>query len=269
MQPSDRSSHGSNDDHFHRPPSVDAVDAQREKFQSREIATVLSHYDLGVITNIREYRRGSRRSPKLKLETERGEYLLKRKHSGHTVARAQAGHALQGRASAAGVPVAELVPLRSGGTLLALGDRLYEVYEWVQGGRYERDPAQAFEAGVALARLHRAFALLDGEHDHAAAAFEERLETIAQRPLRKRPAVLREHHEHVGLRELLGGGQFKPAVHLHAALGEQLRPLAEKARVRVDFLAAIGLAATDEHAQRLGGGQGSGGEQQRKAGARQ
>ncbi len=169
MQPSDRSSHGSNDDHFHRPQPVDAVDAQREKFQSREIATVLSHYDLGVITNIREYRRGSRRSPKLKLETERGEYLLKRKNSGHTVARAQAGHALQGRASAAGVPVAELVPLRSGGTLLALGDRLYEVYEWVQGGRYERDPAQAFEAGVALARLHRAFALLDGEHDHAAA----------------------------------------------------------------------------------------------------
>ena len=112
MQPSDRSSHGSNDDHFHRPQPADAVDAQREKFQSREIATVLSHYDLGVITNIREYRRGSRRSPKLKLETERGEYLLKRKNSGHTVARAQAGHALQGRASAAMTMTGSASPAR-------------------------------------------------------------------------------------------------------------------------------------------------------------
>jgi homoserine kinase type II len=171
--PSDRSSHGSNDDHFHLRPADGAIDAQREKFQAREIATVLSHYDLGVITNIREYRRGSRRSPKLKLETERGEYLLKRKHSGHTAARAQAGHALQERASAAGVPVAALLPTRGGATLLELGERLYEVYDWVQGGRYERDPAQAFEAGVALARLHRAFASMEPSADLPRGGFSD------------------------------------------------------------------------------------------------
>ena len=57
---------------------------------------------------------------------------------------------------------------------------------------------------------------------------------------------------------LLGGGQFKSAIHLHAALGKQLRPLTEKARVRVDFLSAIGLPAANEHPQRLGGRRGDG-----------
>ena len=156
MQPSDESN-----DHFRVPTPEGVLDAQREKFHAREVAQVLSHYDLGVISNIREYRRGSRRAPKLKLETERGEYMLKRKNTGHSRARAEAGHALQSYAAAAGVPVAALVPMRHGGTLLSLGESLYEMYEWVQGARYERDPEQAREAGIALARLHRAFAPLE------------------------------------------------------------------------------------------------------------
>ena len=96
------------------------------------------------------------------------------------------------------------------------------------------------------------------QHHHAAAALQERLEAITQRAFRKRPAVLREHHEHVGLGELLGGGQLKAPVHLQPALGEQRRPLAQKARVRVDFGAAVGLPATNEHPQRFGGGRGDG-----------
>ena len=153
MQPSDESN-----DHFRAPAPENAVEAQREKFQAREIAQVLSHYDVGVISQIREYRRGSRRAPKLKLETEHGEFLLKRKNAGHSHARAEAGHALQACAADGGVPVAALVAMRHGGTLLALGEQLYELYQWVPGKRFERDPAQAHEAGVALARLHRALA---------------------------------------------------------------------------------------------------------------
>lgn len=160
-------------DHFRVPPPESALDAQREKFHAREIAQVLSHYDLGVITNIREYRRGSRRAPKIKLETERGEFMLKRKNAGHSRERAEAGHMLQARAAAAGVPVAALVPMRHGGTLLSFGDGLYEMYEWVQGARYERDPEQAREAGIALARLHRAFAPLETTGDLPTGGFSE------------------------------------------------------------------------------------------------
>ena len=168
MQPSDESN-----DHFRVPAPESAVDAQREKFSAREVAQVLSHYDVGVISNIREYRRGSRRAPKLKLETERGEFMLKRKNAGHSRERAEAGHALQARAAAAGVPVAALVSMRNGGTLLALGDSLYEMYEWVQGARYERDPEQAREAGIALARLHRAFASLEPNGNLPTGGFSE------------------------------------------------------------------------------------------------
>lgn len=151
MPPSDESH-----DQFHAPEPAGAG-LEREKFAAREIAQVLSHYDLGVISQIREYRRGSRRSPKLRLESERGNFLLKRKVQGYSADHARTAHELQRLAAQASVPVAPIVRLRSGGTLLELGGSLYELFEWVDGKRFERDPAQAREAGIALARLHHAF----------------------------------------------------------------------------------------------------------------
>lgn len=151
MPPSDESH-----DQFHAPESA-PTGLEREKFAAREIAQVVSHYDLGVIHQIREYRRGSRRSPKLRLETDHGHFLLKRKLNGYPPEHARTVHELQRLAGLARVPVAPLVPLRTGGTLLALGGHLYEVFVWIEGKRYERDPAQAREAGIALARLHKAF----------------------------------------------------------------------------------------------------------------
>ncbi len=153
-------------DHFHAPRGDDAAAddagvAGRERFQAREIAQVLSHYDLGVISEIREYRRGSRRAAKLKVSSERGDFLLKRRALGvgldRSRERASACHAVQARAASASVPVARLERLRSGGTLLEFGDRLYELFEWVDGGRYARHPEQARCAGDSLARMHRAF----------------------------------------------------------------------------------------------------------------
>ena len=151
MPPSDESH-----DQFHAPEPA-PTGLEREKFAAREIAQVLSHYELGVIHQIREYRRGSRRSPKLRLEADRGHFLLKRKVQGYPQDHARTVHDLQRLAGLAGVPIAPIVPLRTGGTLLALGGHLYEIFEWIDGKRYERDPAQAHEAGIALARLHKAF----------------------------------------------------------------------------------------------------------------
>lgn len=129
----------------------------RERFHSRELTKVLSNWDLGVIHEIREYRRGSRRSPKLRISSEKGSFLLKRKAGGHRQDRAQCCHALQIDAARGGVPLADLIPRRSGGTLLAFDGRLYECFRWVPGGRYGRRPGQARNAGIALSRLHGAF----------------------------------------------------------------------------------------------------------------
>ena len=133
----------------------------RERFHAREIAQVLSHYDIGVINEIREYRRGSRRAAKLKIATEHGEYLLKRRARGRSVdrdrERAAAGHAVQARAAAGGVPVAQLIAMKSGGTLLQSTDRLYELHAWLPGVRYARHVEQARAAGIVLSRMHAAF----------------------------------------------------------------------------------------------------------------
>lgn len=137
----------------------------REKFHASEIAQVLSHYDLGVIREIREYRRGSRRAAKLKLVAERGEYLLKRRALGRFFdidrGRAAASHRIQRHAAKGGVPVAGLIALRSGGTLLEFDGRLYELFQWIPGTRYQRHAEQARAAGIALARMHSAFSQLE------------------------------------------------------------------------------------------------------------
>src|SRR5690606_8873090 len=51
-------------------------------FGRDELVMVLSHYDLGVVTQIEEFRRGSRRAPKLVIRTDRGQFLLKRRAPG-------------------------------------------------------------------------------------------------------------------------------------------------------------------------------------------
>ena len=47
--------------------------SDREKFSADELAIVLSHYDIGVIEAIKEFPRGSRKAPKLLVQTVRGE----------------------------------------------------------------------------------------------------------------------------------------------------------------------------------------------------
>jgi hypothetical protein len=68
---------------FEKPRVAFAVKfmSEREKFGIEELAVVLSHYDIGVITTLKEYARGSRKAPKLLIRSEKGDYLLKRADS--------------------------------------------------------------------------------------------------------------------------------------------------------------------------------------------
>src|SRR4051794_35999428 len=54
----------------------------RERFGTEELATVLSHFGIGVISTIVEFPRGSRKAPKLLLATDQGKFLLKRRARG-------------------------------------------------------------------------------------------------------------------------------------------------------------------------------------------
>jgi Ser/Thr protein kinase RdoA (MazF antagonist) len=216
--------------------SAEGVGFVRERFQSREIAQVLSHYDLGVIREIREYRRGSRRAAKLKISADAGNFLLKRRALGRSLERdrerAAAGHAVQQRAAAGGVPVAGLVPLRSGGTLLQFGDRLYELHAWVQGERYERHAEQARSGGTGLARMHAAFARLQLLEELPQGGFTDiegvrhALDLGAQRAIERTPAegqarlaasldALRAHVDRVEAKLAVKGLTLQPSTICH------------------------------------------------------
>ncbi|MBL9119491.1 MAG: phosphotransferase [Phycisphaerae bacterium] len=128
-----------------------------ETYSRAELDRILPRFDLGHIEVAREYRRGSRSAPKLKISTERGEFLLKRRLlERHPVARIRYSHALQAALARQGFPVAPLLADRStGDTLIVAGEYAYEMFRFVIGERYDKTVRGAARAGDALARLHR------------------------------------------------------------------------------------------------------------------
>ncbi|MBL0926874.1 MAG: phosphotransferase [Phycisphaerales bacterium] len=157
-------------------------------FEPSELAVVLSHWDTGAIRSIQWLKRGSRRSPKLVVEAEKGRFLLKRRAPGRDeplrVARA---HAIQLALADAGFPVARLVPTRRHHeTAVRFDSRIYELFEHVEGTRFDFSGEQARSAGEVLARFHLALATahladLPGHSYHDNAAVASQLDSIPGR----------------------------------------------------------------------------------------
>ncbi|MEK6674746.1 MAG: phosphotransferase [Planctomycetota bacterium] len=138
------------------PREVTLQQRHRATFDSADLAIVLSHYGVGVIESISEFRRGSRRSAKIGIVAERGKFLLKQRPSRlakHD--RVLFCHAVQRHLSDAGFPLAGLVhPHTKGPSFVEHGDHVYEMFEFISGHAYERTPTEAKEAGATLARFH-------------------------------------------------------------------------------------------------------------------
>jgi len=136
--------------------------ARRERFDAAELATVLSHYDVGVIERIRDYPRGSRRAPKVRIQSEQGEYLLKRRAPGRDAPQRVAfAHRLQLQLAEHDFPVPRLIGTRhDNNSMLLLNGRVYEMFEYVRGDFFNHSNRASQYAGYTLARLHR---LLSGQ----------------------------------------------------------------------------------------------------------
>ncbi|MCK4342779.1 MAG: phosphotransferase [Phycisphaerae bacterium] len=132
--------------------------SDRERFSPSELAVVLSHYDVGVIESAKEFPRGSRQAPKLLLGTPRGRYLLKRRASGRDDPfKVAFSHALVAHLRDKEFPVPALIGTRNDqNSLLQLGGHVYELFEYVQGERYDNSLEQTTYSGLALARYHEA-----------------------------------------------------------------------------------------------------------------
>lgn len=128
----------------------------RQTFEAFELASVLSHYNLGVIEEVHEFPRGSRRAPKIILKTDSGEYLLKRRApSAFDREKAAFTHGLQVHLANKAFPLPRLITTRSQDrTMLRLSDHTYEVFQYIRGEPYDFSLDATASAGRTLGNFH-------------------------------------------------------------------------------------------------------------------
>ena len=134
-------------------------------FSSEELVRVLSHYDVGVIHQIKSLSGGNLRAPKMVVVSEQGKFLLKRRPRGKDdLFRVAFAHAVQSHLAANAFPVTSLITTRSdSNTILQLNSHIYEFFKFVSGSRYDGSPESTTDAGRQLANFHRHLA--DFAHD--------------------------------------------------------------------------------------------------------
>jgi Ser/Thr protein kinase RdoA (MazF antagonist) len=129
----------------------------RADFTPQELATVLARYDLGSVQQVERQLKGSRRSPKAIVTTDRGRFLLKRRGHGrdHPLKVAYA-HGVQQYLARQGFPLPKLVTVRKDDdTMVIHNGHIYELFEYVQGEPYHRLISETVDAGRLLGVFHR------------------------------------------------------------------------------------------------------------------
>jgi len=126
-------------------------------FSTEELVRVLSHYDIGIILQVKPLSGGSRRAPKMVLISEQGKFLLKRRPKGKDdLYRVAFAHAVQSHLATKTFPVTSLLATRDkNNTVLQLDNHIYELFKFVTGSRYDGSPEATIDAGRQLAKFHR------------------------------------------------------------------------------------------------------------------
>jgi len=122
-----------------------------------EMPVVLSRYDLGKVSSVRELPRGSHAAAKVFIETDRGKYLLKRRPRGKAdPQRVAFSHALQQHLAEQHFPLPHLVRTREdNASVLHIGDATYEVFEFIEGEPYDGSLDATHDVGKTLGVYHR------------------------------------------------------------------------------------------------------------------
>ena len=150
-------------DHDHVEPDEHGGEASgsfgrgaRDRFDKDELREIVAAFPISGITTIREFHRGSRRSPKLRIHAQEGEFLLKRRAPRPNLKQRVAyNHEMIEALSNRHYPVARLVRSRDEQvTAVVRGEHVYELFEFVHGRRYDHSSAEVELAGEVLGRLH-------------------------------------------------------------------------------------------------------------------
>jgi len=129
----------------------------REQFGAEELAICLSHYDLGIITSIQEFARGSRRSPKIIIDCHRGRFLFKRRVRGREdAAKVAFTHQIQLLLAAQNFPLPHLLGTRpENNSMLVLSGSIYEMFEYIAGSVYDASLEATHSSGKILGLFHK------------------------------------------------------------------------------------------------------------------
>ncbi len=143
------------------------IDDGREHFARREITDVLSRYETGTITSVREMIAGSSIAPKAVIESERGKLLLKRRAPGleHAPLVGFAHSVILGLL-ARSICVPPIIGTKSdNNSMCQIADRTYELFVFIDGTPYARTVAQAYSSGQLLAQMHNAMDTIETEFE--------------------------------------------------------------------------------------------------------
>lgn len=154
---------------------------QRSSFNADELAIVLSHYDLGIIEQIKEFPRGSRKAPKLRIKAQNGDYLLKRRARGkddpYKVAFC---HALQVHLADKQFPLPHLIGTRNtNNSMLKWGGATYELFEYIRGTGYDQSLEATADAGKTLSLFHKLLRDFKTEYNAARSTYHANKSVMA------------------------------------------------------------------------------------------
>ena len=176
--------------------STTTGDRQRDTFGLEELAIALSHFELGTIHRVTDFPRGSRRAPKLILETERGKFLFKRRAKGKDdLAKVGFTHQIQLSLAAQNFPLPHLLGTRhENNSMLVLDTNIYEMFEYIEGGNYDGSRTATFNAGRILGLYHKLlhdfhsdFKPPTGSYHNASAIHQAIKTTVGSLPIDSRP----------------------------------------------------------------------------------
>jgi len=168
----------------------------RETFGAEELAVALSHFDLGIITSIREFARGSRRAPKAIVECQRGKFLFKRRARGKDdLAKVAFTHQIQLSLAAQGFPLPHLLGTRdTNNSMLVMDSCIYELFEFIEGGNYDGSLDATYSAGRILGLYHKLLAAFrsdyqppSGSYHNASSIRQSIRSTVSSLPMETRP----------------------------------------------------------------------------------
>jgi homoserine kinase type II len=146
---------------------------ERERFATDELAIVLSHYEIGIIEEIKEFPRGSRKAPKLLITTDQGKFLLKRRARGRDDAfKVAFSHALQLFLASKQFPLPHLIGThRENNSMLQWKGAVYELFEYIPGQSYPHTLESTFDSGRVLALYHKLLNDFQSEWQPAAGSY--------------------------------------------------------------------------------------------------